>query len=240
MTRLHAPPLAPTLVLPEIARAALLLDLDGTLLDIAATPEAVVVPDGLIDALSAWRDRLGGALALVTGRPIASIDHLLPDVPTAVAGEHGAALRRTRDGAIERSVLPILPPSWLSHAAGLVARHPGTRLETKAHGFVVHYRAMPAFGPAIGADLAALMAGQKVFALIPAHMAWEVRPGSIDKGRAVAAVMDAPPFAGRLPVFIGDDVTDQDGIQEARRCGGAGLFVPEHFGDAAGVRAWLS
>ena len=79
-----------------------------------------------------------------------------------------------------------------------------------------------------------------VFALLAAKMAWEVRPAGTDKGVAVRGLMRLPPFAGRLPVFVGDDVTDEDGIAAARELGGVGLMVPEVFGDAAGVRAWVA
>jgi len=78
------------------------------------------------------------------------------------------------------------------------------------------------------------------FAVLPAKMAWEVRPVGMDKGTAVRALMARPPFAGRVPVFVGDDVTDEDGMREARAMGGLGLRVPDVFGDAAGVRAWIA
>jgi trehalose 6-phosphate phosphatase len=242
MTDLPRPPRAPLHTrLPALERAALLLDLDGTLLDIAPTPDSVVVPDGLIGALLTWRTRLGGALAVVSGRPIDQIDALLPDVPTAVAGEHGGAIRHRPDGPIERPWLPELPAAWLATAEQLAAAHPGALLEVKRRGFAMHFRAAPDHGPALGAALAALIEPRRGdFVLLAAHMAWEVRPLGAHKGTAVHRLMERAPFAGRLPVFVGDDVTDEDGIAEACRKGGAGLRVPEAFGDAAGVRAWLS
>lgn len=241
MTVLPRPPCAAMVHLPPVERAALLLDLDGTLLDIAATPGSVVVPDGLVGALLTWRSRLGGALAVVSGRPIDQIDALLPDVPTAVAGEHGTAIRYRPDGPIERPFLPRPPAAWFDAATALTQAHPGTLLEIKERGFAVHYRAVPDAGPGLGIALTALIAPYaEDFALLPARMAWEVRPAAVHKGTAVARLMERAPFLGRLPVFIGDDVTDEDGITEARRRGGVGLRVPEAFGDAAGVRAWLA
>jgi len=228
------------IALPPPDRAALLLDLDGTLLDIAPTPEAVVVPPDLPPSLLVLRACLGEALAVVTGRPLPQIDALLPGIPTAVAGEHGAAVRHSIGGAIERAVLPTVPKTWLDRAASLAAAHPGALVETKDRGFVVHYRQAPTAGPALQAALAALIDADPSFALHPALMAWEVRPHGVDKGTAVTALMARPPFAGRLPIFIGDDTTDEDGMRVARELGGVGLRVADVFGDAAGVRAWLA
>ncbi len=230
-----APPPPPSLP----PGAALLLDLDGTLLDLAATPDGVRVPEGLPATLLALRGRLGDALAIVTGRPVAQVDALLPGVPYAVAGEHGGAIRFAPAAEEERVALPPLPPSWREAAAALVAAHPGTLLEEKARGFAVHYRLAPGAGPALERALAALLDGQATHRLLPAHMALEVRPRGADKGTAVTALLARAPFAGRRPVYIGDDVTDEDAIRVAGARGGLGLRVAEAFGDAAGVRAWL-
>jgi len=114
-------------------------------------------------------------------------------------------------------------------------------LERKARGFVLHYRLAPEAGPAVHAALETLVAPyQAAFRMIAAHMAWEVRPRGVDKGTAITEVMALPAFAGRLPVFIGDDVTDEDGMVVARAMGGVGLFVPDVFGSPDAVRAWLA
>jgi trehalose 6-phosphate phosphatase len=230
----------PGLTLPPFGRAALLLDLDGTLLDIAPTPDSVVVPPGLIADLRALRTCLGGALAVVTGRPIAQVDALLGDAPYAVAGEHGGAIRHAPGQAERRAKLPEPPAEWLAGAAAIAAAHPGALLEPKSRGFVLHYRAAPAHGPALRDALLALIGDAPGFAVLAAHMAWELKPLGADKGTAVAALMQDPPFAGRLPVFIGDDVTDEDGMAAARRMGGAGLRVDNVFATAQGVRDWLA
>ena len=226
--------------LPPPGRAAFLLDLDGTLLDIAPTPEAVAVPPGLAADLARLRDRVGGALAVVTGRPIAQIDALLPGVPHAVAGEHGGATRHAPGEAAHAVALPDIPPGWREAAARIAASHPGARVEDKRRGLVLHYRAAPEHGPSLHAALLALIepAGG-AFHLLGAKMAWEIRPAGADKGSAVRALMAHPPFAGRLPVFVGDDVTDEDGIAAALALGGVGLRVPDAFGEPAGVRAWI-
>ncbi len=225
--------------LPPFAQAALLLDMDGTLLDIAPTPDSVVVAPGLADTLAHLSDQLGGAVAVVTGRPVAQIDALLPGVLTAVSGEHGGAIRPAPGATLERPELPELPDTLRSAAAALADPHPGVILEHKARGFVLHYRLAPGMGPALRVALDDLLAPHPALQLIPAHMAWEIRPHGVDKGSAVRALMARPSFAGRTPVFIGDDVTDEDGMRAARLFGGAGLFVPDVFGSAGGVRDWL-
>jgi trehalose 6-phosphate phosphatase len=223
--------------LPSFDRAALLLDLDGTLLDIAPTPDSVVVPPGLPGTLQCLRAELGDALAIVTGRPVSQVDALLPDVAYAVAGEHGAAIRHAPGELLRRAILPAVPTAWLAAAERLVSDHRGVLMEQKLHGFVLHYRLAPQAGPILQTALEAMLSPP--FELLPAAMAWEVRAAGIDKGIAVAAVMRQPPFAGRVPIFIGDDRTDLDGIRASVALGGCGFLVGDIFTDSAGVRAWL-
>lgn len=225
--------------LPPFASAALLLDLDGTLLDIAPRPDAVVVPPELPDTLRALREQLGGALAVISGRPIEAVDGLLGDAPYAVAGEHGGAVRHAPGEAVQRPPLPPPPAEWLQAAEHLAAAHPGVLLEHKPRGFALHFRAAPDAGPALHDALTAMVAGSAAFEVLPAHMLWEVRPRGVDKGKAVRALMARAPFAGRKPVFIGDDITDEDAISATRALGGAGFQVVEAFCTPAGVRAWL-
>ena len=230
----------PADALPPPARAALLLDLDGTLLDIAPTPDSVVVPPALLDALRGLTIRLDGALAVISGRPVAQVDELLRAIPTAVAGEHGGATRYAPGAALERVPLPSAPAAWLAAAERIAAANPGVLLERKERGFVLHYRAVPTLGPALHAALAEIVGASEAFTLMQARKAWEIKPRGADKGTAVAALMAHAPFAGRLPIFIGDDVTDEDGMQVARAMGGAGLRVGAAFKDPAAVRTWLA
>jgi trehalose 6-phosphate phosphatase len=220
--------------------AALLLDFDGTLIDIAATPHAVVVPSELSPLLRAIRDKLGGALAIVTGRPVESIEAMLPDVATAIAGEHGGAIRFLPGGPLERVDLPDLPPAWVQAGERAVAEHPGTLFEPKARGFALHYRQAPAARDAMERAARAIVGTMETHFVLGGAMVWEVKPRGADKATAVAALMARAPFAGRVPVYVGDDVTDLDGFREARALGGLGLQVQDVFGDAAGVRAWLA
>lgn len=222
------------------AGMALLLDLDGTLIDFAPTPDAVLVPEGLVGALKILRERVGGALAIVTGRPIAQVDALLGDLPYAVAGEHGGAVRHASGEPVERAAFPAIPDAWVTRARMVIGAHPGTLLERKSNGVALHFRKRPNAGPALR-DLA-----QRLVDLLPSHallegaMVWEVRPRGIDKGHAVRALMARAPFAGRVPVFVGDDVTDADAIVAAREMGGIGLRVDDAFGSPQGVRDWLA
>jgi trehalose 6-phosphate phosphatase len=225
--------------LPPFRDAALFLDMDGTLVDLAPTPDAVVVAPGLRDTLATLRASLDGALAIVTGRPIETVDRLFGNAVGAVAGEHGGAIRHHGNDAIERVKLPRPPAAWLEAAEALVHSFPGALLERKARGFALHYRGAPEAREVFRAALRALVDPSPAFEVHPAHMLWEVRPVGADKGRAVVALMQRPPFVGRLPVFIGDDVTDEDGMREARKLGGAGYRVDAVFGDPEGVRSWL-
>ncbi len=231
-------------LLPPLSRIALLLDLDGTLIDLAARPDAVIVPPSLPGTLRRLSERLGGALAVVSGRTVEAVAGLLAGLDIAIAGEHGAALRRAGEERLERPPLPLVPGGWRVAAARLAAAHPGVLLEEKPHGFVLHFRGSPEAGQAIAEALAPMLDGvldgqAANFVVFPSAMAWEVRPRGVTKATAVHALLAAPPFAGRMPVFVGDDVTDEDGIRAAREAGGFGFRVDETFGDAAGVRAWL-
>jgi trehalose 6-phosphate phosphatase len=225
--------------LPPFHRTALLLDMDGTLLDLAVTPDSVEVPQGLPDALTTIKGLLSGALAVVTGRAILTVDELFGAVPYAVAGEHGGAIRPAPGADIERAELKAPPESWLQYGAAMETAFPGAIFEQKPRGFGLHFRLVPEAGPAIHDALTSLIGDSHDFFLMHGHMMWEVRPRGVDKGDAVARLMTSPPFLGRLPVFIGDDITDEDGMRVARSMGGAGLRVPDVFVDAAGVRAWL-
>ncbi|SHJ56892.1 trehalose 6-phosphate phosphatase [Roseomonas rosea] len=218
--------------------AAFFLDLDGTLLEIAARPDAVVVPKELPDLLSRLRGALGGAVAVVTGRGLAVARGYagVPDLP--IGAEHGAVLDPALPGAIP---LPVPPPEWRRAADEWAAARPGTLAEHKTHGLVLHFRQRPEAEPEALALLAELMReGDRGFRVVPAHAAAELRPVGADKGGAVRRLMAIPPFTGRRPIFIGDDITDEDGMAACAEYGGYGLRVPDDFaGRPALVRAWL-
>jgi trehalose 6-phosphate phosphatase len=227
---------------PDLDRTnALFLDLDGTLIEIAATPESVVVPANLPGLLAGLQALLGGAVAIVTGRSLKVVDSLLAQFSATAAGEHGAALRYP-DGRIEE--MPkgkAVPEAWRQALEAAAERWPGVLVEPKPHGVAVHYRLVPERGNDVWRLVRALVPEDHPwFRLIPAREAVEIGPRATSKGRAVERLMVHPPFRGRRPIFVGDDFTDEAGMEAARQFGGEGLRVAEVFGgEPAAVRAWL-
>jgi trehalose 6-phosphate phosphatase len=227
---------------PDLDRmTALFLDLDGTLLEIAATPEQVVVPPGLPLLLANLHALLEGALAIVTGRSLAVTDRLLSPFAATAAGEHGVSLR-FHDGTREEMPVRVpVPDAWRATLKDAAERWPGVLIEPKPHGIAIHYRLVPERGNDVWRLARALVPqNHPWFRLIPAREAVEIGPRATSKGRAVERLMAQPPFRGRRPIFIGDDFTDEAGMSAARQFGGEGLRVAEVFGgDPAAVRAWL-
>jgi trehalose 6-phosphate phosphatase len=219
-------------------RAALFLDFDGTLVEIAPTPEAVEVPPSLPGLLLRLSQRLGGALAIVSGRPMAQLDLHLPVAVVKVA-DHGGALRLAPGAPVSGPPLPVPPTHWRDEAERIAARFPGAFVEHKGHGLVLHYRLAPEAAGAARSLLQTLLRDDPDFALMPARMAWEVKPRAISKGTAVATLLARQPFQGRRPIFVGDDVTDEAGMAAARAAGGVGLRLQDSFGTPATFRAWL-
>lgn len=229
------------LATPPTAKAnwALFLDLDGTLLDIAATPDAVVVPGDLVHDLSVAGRKLGGALAIVSGRLLSEVDTLLAPLKAAGAGEHGAVVRLPSGqyDEIDAKVSPDLV-EMLAEAA---QDKPGILIERKTHSVVVHYRGAPRHEEFFRTLCTSLIKGQEsAFEVLQAKMAFEIRPRTVTKARAVNRLMQTAPFEGRVPVFIGDDATDYDGFRACAKLGGEGIDVFERFaGRPQEVRLWL-
>jgi len=228
---------------PEIeAGWALFLDLDGTLIDLAPTPDSVIVPPGLPALLGRLADSLGGALAVVTGRARETTDRLLRPWRPAGGFSHGAELRDAAGRVIDEAGLAAIPPGWVADLARQAAGWPGVIVERKPHGVALHYRTAPQHAAEVRAAIAALVAGRAAdFEMLPAHMAVEIRPRGVTKARPVELLMASSPFHGRRPVFVGDDVTDEDGMRAARRLGGMGLHVGSDFrAGSAQVRDWIA
>lgn len=203
--------------------AALLLDFDGTLAPIAPNPDAVRVPADLPDLLADLRGRLGGALAIVTGRPIADIDRFLPGLALDVCGLHG--LDRRVGGRYVSPALPSLAAEVAELRAALAAC-PGTLVEDKGVGVAVHWRQAPAF------EADARRALDRVAARLgPAYRIQEgkavreIVPAAAGKGKAVSYLATVPPYAGRAAVFIGDDVTDEAAFRAVQEAGGTGVKI---------------
>ncbi|MEL6967980.1 MAG: trehalose-phosphatase [Pseudomonadota bacterium] len=202
---------------------ALFLDFDGTLVPFAARPESVLVPPALPQTLKRLETALEGALAIVTGRPIGQIDDHLQRAVAHVAGEHGAVLRL--DGAARTN--PDLPDisALLDSVRCAIAQLEGVWIEQKTAGFAVHFRAHPQAEKTVHGVLETALADSSDFErLLGDHVA-EVRAKGVNKGTALRQMMARGPFAGRRPVFIGDDVTDEDGFSAAQALGGFGVKV---------------
>lgn len=219
--------------------SAVFLDIDGTLLDLAPTPMAVRVPPGLSDLLRGIAARQEGAFGLISGRSITDIDHIFGP-GFLLAAEHGAVLRDAAGHVFESRERPEALGRIAAELRQAVEDWPGSLVEEKKFGVVVHWRAAPEAASALGRLAAELAAAQPGLVLQPAHEAVEIRAAGADKGRALATVMTQAPFAGRRPIFVGDDVTDEPAIETARRMGGIGLHVARDFGGRTqAVRDWL-
>lgn len=204
---------------------ALFLDFDGTLVDIAPQPEAVVVPAGLRDTLERLHQYLGGAAAVISGRPIEQIDSFLLPLVLPAAGVHGAE-RRNAGG--ELVLLSTHPLELVEAAAGeLAAQHPELRIENKRGSIAVHYRQAPQLEALCVQTIQAAVEQSPGLTLLHGKMVVEAKPGGASKGRAIEAFMQEPPFKGRTPVFIGDDITDEVGFSTVQRLGGMGIKVGE-------------
>jgi len=238
-----APP--PTFSLDEIA---LFLDFDGTLVEIAPQPEAVIVPPDLPPLLARLHERTAGAVATISGRPIAEIDAFLEPVKLPASGAHGAELRETRTGEIDVVGAHLADPlraQIQAIVASLQKRWPDLRTEDKGTSFAVHYRHAPEAEADLRAAFDSLAFG-KDWQLLSGHRVLEVKARGWHKGTALARMMELAAFAGRRPIYVGDDRTDLDGMAAARALGGDGIAVGGleaevawALADPAAVRGWL-
>lgn len=204
---------------------ALFLDFDGTLVDLAARPEAVVVPAPLVPTLAGLARCLDGALAVISGRPIGQLDSFLAPLCLPAAGVHGTE-RRGADGG-----LTLLSTHPLQHveqtALALAASHPGLRVEHKRGSVALHYRQAPELEAHCLDAMQAAVEESPGLVLLRGKMVAEAKPGGASKAHAIEAFLREPPFFGRTPVFIGDDFTDEVGFSIVQRQGGLGIKVGE-------------
>jgi trehalose 6-phosphate phosphatase len=227
---------------------AYFFDLDGTLVELASVPAAVHADDALRRLIMELASAAGGAVAIVTGRPISDIDRLFPDLRLPVAGQHGCE-RRNSLGQVTRHPFASTGLETARRALQQVAaRHPALLLEDKGLSLALHYRQAPGLAAyahrvmhsvqhSIG-DGFCVQTGKRVV---------ELKPAGRDKGMAIAEFMDEIPFHGRLPVFIGDDVTDEQGFGVVNERGGMSVKVGRgrtiarwQLQNVRGVRQWLS
>ncbi|OYV41368.1 MAG: trehalose-phosphatase [Rhodospirillales bacterium 20-64-7] len=228
------------MTLPTIdASHALFLDIDGTLVDLAATPDAVVVSPELPSTLRRLQTRLDGAVAILSGRKLADIDRLLPH-GLPCAAEHGM-LMRNAEGQVHHIVeRPANYEHWLKVFNRYAEAMPGILVEEKELSVVLHYRRAPEHEAELRQLVDRLIGESDDASLLLAHCAFELKPSGGNKAEALAKFMETSPFAGRKPVFIGDDVTDEPAIAKANELGGTGLHVARDFGGKTeAVRAWL-
>lgn len=235
--------------LPEPApNWALFLDIDGTILDIAPTPDAVMVPPDLPPALQEVANVLGGALALVSGRSVPWIDRVFAPLRLPTAGQHGAELRLSAGAPVRAVAAPDDLNPIRRRIDGAIKDWPGVVLEPKTFGIGVHFRMAPDRAGEVRQlleEIAADAGGR--YELLPGKMLIELKPAGPTKGRVVAAFMATAPFAGRVPVFIGDDRTDEDGFKEVLARGGHAVQVGPGLSTVAScfasnpavLRSWL-
>jgi trehalose 6-phosphate phosphatase len=232
---------------PPSRRDALFIDFDGTLVEIAATPDQVQVMAGLPELLQRVATRLGGALAVISGRPLADLGRLLPGYYGAAAGIHGLE-RRNASGVVHRlSADPSLDLVW-SLVRQFAAVTQGVLIEDKGLAIAIHYRGRPELADACRrlAEQAILLSKDRL-TMLTGKMVVELRPRTADKGRAVRAFLAEPEFRDRRPVFVGDDRTDEDGFAVVNELGGTSILVGSaansrahyHLGDVAAVIGWL-
>lgn len=228
---------------------AMFLDVDGTLVDIESHPDEVRATPQLRQALADAARALGGALALVSGRSIASVDRIFAPLCLPAAGLHGLE-RRDADGRVH------YPAGYAERIAAaraelvdFVQSGPGLLLEDKGAALALHYRNAPDLASACVAHMErARRAAGADFHVQQGKMVLELKPSGQDKGTAIAAFMQEPPFSGRTPVFVGDDLTDEDGFRMVNSLGGLSIRVGPQPGTAASIvasgvadiRGWLA
>lgn len=212
-------------LLGDIRRYAVFLDFDGTLAEIAPKPWLASLDAGTVDTLAALWRHLDGALALVSGRQIEDIDAMvgLPNLPAA--GIHGAQLRRPGG--------PVVTEEWMRSEIDAVeailrreiGSFDGLLVERKPVAVAVHYRGNPAREEELRAIAARIVRPLSHLKCLSGRKIVEILPAAFDKGKAIANLMETPPFMGRVPIFAGDDTTDEDGLGAVREMGGVSIKI---------------
>lgn len=229
------------------SRHALFLDFDGTLVDFAPTPDAIEVRPGTTEMLARISERLGGALALISGRRVADLDRFLSPLVLPASGVHGQEMRATAGEALR--VSPPSPELDAARARIAEALRPDDpiALEDKGGSLVLHFRRHPEEHGRAGTLARQAVEGLDALHAVEGHAIFEVRQKGVSKAGAIVSLSGYSPFAGRLPVFIGDDSTDEDGFRAAADSGGFGIKVGAgetaaryRLADVAAVHGWLA
>jgi trehalose 6-phosphate phosphatase len=231
---------------PPTLDCCLFLDVDGTLVELTDTPSQTVSDAQIKQLLADLADKLEGAVALVSGRQISTLDRLFAPLRLPAAGLHGVERRRA-DGVMQGGnfVDTHLDTARVQLKA-LVAAHSGTLLEDKDRNIAIHFRLAPQFAEEIRTAVIAIVEPLgRSYQIQAGDMMYEIKPRGFTKATAIRAFMQEPPFSGRRPVFIGDDLTDQDGFPTVESLGGISIGVGNrvqgqyHLDDVTAVRAWL-
>ncbi len=224
------------------------LDVDGTLIEIADTPDAARVDTALLDLITRLHQASGGAVALVSGRALSDLENRLGTLHLPLAGQHGLERRDAAGRLWIHAAPPAAKYAIIEALAPILACHPGLLLEDKGLTLALHYRQAPHLA-AYAHRLMLRLAGTAgaVLEVQRGKCVAEVKPSGIDKGTAVAEYLTESPFRGRRPVFIGDDLNDEHGFAEVNKLNGISIKVGKgescaHFRlhDVAAVRLWLA
>jgi trehalose 6-phosphate phosphatase len=228
---------------------ALFLDVDGTLVEIEREPGAVHVPEPLCEILADLNQAAGGALALVSGRSLQQLDQLFSPLRLSAAGLHGLERRNLRSEVVRAKLEPAVLEAARARLSAFADQHEGVLLEDKGLTLALHYRNAPEQQTAAArAASEAVAASRGALGLLEGKMVYELKPPGCDKGQAIAAFMREAPFAGRQPVFAGDDVTDEAGFAIVNRLGGLSIRIgaddrpsaARHgHQDVSAMQAWL-
>jgi trehalose 6-phosphate phosphatase len=222
-------------------------DLDGTLVAIQPSPGSVRIDPSLRRMITERHRATGGAVALITGRSIADIDRLFPGVRLAVAGQHGAERRRASGAYAHRPAPPAPLVAAGNRLQATLAAHRGVRVEVKGVSLALHYRAAPRLAGYVHrlARQVAAQLGER-YCLQAGKRVVEIRPSGRDKGSAIRDFMQEPPFRGRIPVFLGDDTTDEFGFAMVNRLHGCSVKIGPgatqahwRLPDVRAARSWL-
>jgi len=240
---------APVSLVPHLGEVAILLDIDGTLLDLAPTPREVWVPPGLAETLNALMQRTSGALALVSGRSLNDIDLIFaPEVYPAVGG-HGAEMRLAIDQEADCLQAPPMDKELKRRLAAIAKLSPGILLEDKGYSLALHYRLAPQAEKAIYEAVSLIRAElpEAPIEVLPGKCVCEIKHSGFTKASGVRELMRHAPFNGRRPLFIGDDVTDETVFAIMPEFAGLSFSVGRrargvdgHFDAPDDVRAFLA
>ncbi|SDT21901.1 trehalose-phosphatase [Bradyrhizobium canariense] len=239
----------PRSMLPHLSETAILLDIDGTLLDLAPTPREVWVPPGLAETLKGLLMRTSGALALVSGRSLNDIDLIFAPEQFPAVGGHGAEMRLSIDSEAVASHAPPMDKELKRRLAAIAKLSPGILLEDKGYSLALHYRLAPHAEKAIYEAVSLIRADlpNAPIEVLPGKCVCEIKHAGFNKASGVLELMKHEPFKGRRPFFIGDDVTDETvfaimpdlnglAFSVGRRAQG----VAGHFDEPRDVRSWLA